>query len=98
MASAARRLTSMNQLGFKHGLDDSATFITVGDGWVISFSPRERPGSRGPSRPFAAFFGGEDQVIRTGSGGLVAIFADDLNALEVMTFADFKIIEIVGGG
>ncbi len=86
-------------LGFKHGLDDSATFITVGDGvGNFLFAAEKTLALEVLQDLFAAFFGGETLIIRTGSGGHVAIFADDLNALEVMAFADFKIIEIVGGG
>ena len=46
----------------------------------------------------AAFFGREALVIRASGGGHAAVFADDLDALEIMTLTNFEVVEIVGGG
>ena len=47
---------------------------------------------------FATFGGSEACIIWTGRRKHLAVLADDLDALEIMTLADFEIIEIVSWG
>ena len=46
----------------------------------------------------ATFGGREALIIRASGGGHAAVFADNLDALEIMTLTNFEVVEIVGGG
>lgn len=82
---------------FQHRFDNGATFVAVGDGvGDFLFAAEEALGFEGFEDFLAALGGREALIIRASGGGHATIFADDLDALEVMALADFKIVEIVG--
>lgn len=86
-------------LAFESGFDDSAAFVTVSDGVNDFFFAAEETLFLEVVEDFFATFGGSEAfVVGAGGGEHFAVFADDLDALEVMTLADFKVVEIVGGG
>lgn len=86
-------------LGFEHGLDDGIAFVAVGDGVGDFLLTAEKALSFKVSEDLLAAFGSGETGI-SGSGGFEheTVFTDDGDAGELVAFADFKIVEIVGGG
>lgn len=84
---------------FQHRLDNGATFVAMSDGvGDFLFATEEAFGFKGFEDFLATFRGREALIVGASGGGHATIFADDLDALEVMALADFKIVEIVGRG
>lgn len=86
-------------LGFKHRLDNGATFITVGDGVGDFLGAAHEAGFFEIVENFLAGFKGGETAVSFGNVGIhSAVFGDDGNTLKIMTFADFKVVEIVSRG
>ena len=86
-------------LAFERWLDDGIALVAVGDRVGDFFFAAEQPLVFEVLKDFCAAFGRSEACVIGASGGEhFAIFADDLDAVKVMAFADFEIVEIVGRG
>lgn len=86
-------------LGFKHRFDNGAAFITVGDGVGDFLGATHEAGFFEILENFFAGFEGGETTVSFGNVGIhSAVFGDDGDALKIMAFADFKVVEIVSRG
>ncbi len=86
-------------LAFKHRFDRGTTFVAMGNRVDDVFFAAEKTLLLEVGEDFfTAFLGGEASISFASGGEHFAVFADDLDAFEIVTFANFEIVEIVSGG
>lgn len=86
-------------LRFEHRLNDSATFVTVGDRvGDFFFAAHKALFFKIFQDLFAGFKSGETTIGFGDVGVHSAVFGDNRDALQIVTLANFEIVEIVGGG
>ena len=82
----------------EHGFDDGATLVAVGDSvGDFLFATKEAFFLKIGQNFFATFFGSEAGVIWAANREHTSVGADDGEFFEVVTFADFEVVVIMGG-